>query len=204
MRKRLELSKELMKDSAAIFISVDINELAQLKLLCDDIFGESNLVSLVSVKVKDPACVGLQSFVFDVIEYVLMYTKNVKFFRIAHQKVPEDYEQLICQDRNHDKIVLDFGQPKFVKEISRKNAGLIKIYQCENYSVEKTVKLSLKEYIKDRHKIFANYNPSGGMIIAIKEEIPRTGLSYIEYKPTKGRNAGKIAKTHFLNGRKIS
>jgi len=44
MDKRLRLAKNLLKDSGVIFISIDDNEQAQLKLLCDEIFGEENFV----------------------------------------------------------------------------------------------------------------------------------------------------------------
>jgi len=49
MDKRLRLAKPLLKKSGVIFISIDDNELAHLKLLCDDIFGEANLIGLVTV-----------------------------------------------------------------------------------------------------------------------------------------------------------
>jgi adenine-specific DNA-methyltransferase len=49
MEKRLKLAKPLLKPSGAIFISIDDNELAQLKMLCDEIFGEKNLVGIVTV-----------------------------------------------------------------------------------------------------------------------------------------------------------
>lgn len=49
MSKRLRLAKNLLKDSGVIFISIDDNEMAQLKLLCDEIFGENSLVGIVSV-----------------------------------------------------------------------------------------------------------------------------------------------------------
>jgi adenine-specific DNA-methyltransferase len=40
MEKRLKLARDLLKDTGVIFISIDDNEQAQLKLLCDEIFGE--------------------------------------------------------------------------------------------------------------------------------------------------------------------
>lgn len=45
MNKRLIIAKKLLKDNGAIFINIDDNEFAQLKLLCDDIFGEENFIS---------------------------------------------------------------------------------------------------------------------------------------------------------------
>lgn len=45
MYARLQLAKDLLKDDGVIFISIDDNEQANLKLLCDDIFGEENFVA---------------------------------------------------------------------------------------------------------------------------------------------------------------
>ncbi len=45
MEKRLKLAKALLKETGVIFISIDDNEQAQLKLLCDEIFGEGNFLN---------------------------------------------------------------------------------------------------------------------------------------------------------------
>lgn len=45
MKKRLELAKNLMSESGVIFIAIDDNEIAQLKLLCNQIFGEENFIA---------------------------------------------------------------------------------------------------------------------------------------------------------------
>ena len=45
MYSRLLLAKDLLKDDGVIFISIDDNEQANLKLLCDDVFGEENFVA---------------------------------------------------------------------------------------------------------------------------------------------------------------
>ena len=47
MESRLSLAKRLMRDDAAIFISIDDNEEAQLKLLCDSVFGGSNFMGMM-------------------------------------------------------------------------------------------------------------------------------------------------------------
>ena len=45
MNKRLKLAKGLLSDKGVIFISIDDNEQAQLKLLCDEIFEEANFIT---------------------------------------------------------------------------------------------------------------------------------------------------------------
>ena len=55
MAKRLRLAKNLLSDKGVIFISIDDNEQAQLKLLCDEIFGEMNFVAdIIWQKVYSP------------------------------------------------------------------------------------------------------------------------------------------------------
>ena len=44
MSRRLKIAKQLLSDKGVIFISIDDNEQAQLKLLCDEVFGEQNFV----------------------------------------------------------------------------------------------------------------------------------------------------------------
>lgn len=47
MHKRLQLAHKLLSDKGVIFISIDDNEVAQLKLLCDEVFGEENFIANV-------------------------------------------------------------------------------------------------------------------------------------------------------------
>ena len=52
MNVRLRLAKELLKNSGVIFISINENEFAQLKLLCDSIFEPINYLTTFTVKVR--------------------------------------------------------------------------------------------------------------------------------------------------------
>lgn len=73
MEKRLRLAKSLLTDTGVLFISIDDNEYAHLKLLCDDIFGEENFLQnfmwLHGKGKKDRWSRTLQ-------QYVLCYAKN--------------------------------------------------------------------------------------------------------------------------------
>ena len=91
-----------------------------------------------------------------------------------------------------------------VKKIERKNVGLVKIYECEDYEVANANKLPFEEYVEKCKSIAADYNPSGGMILAIRGQLPAKGLSFIEYTPTKGKMAGKQSKVYFMNRRILS
>ena len=52
MYSRLKLARNLLKDDGVIFISIDDNEQANLKRLCDEVFGEENLLATITLKVR--------------------------------------------------------------------------------------------------------------------------------------------------------
>lgn len=75
MSERLEIAKRLLSDEGLIFISIDNNELAQLKLLCDEIFGEANFIQNFKWnKTSTPPSLSLKTR--EKYEYVLCYEKN--------------------------------------------------------------------------------------------------------------------------------
>lgn len=75
MYPRIFLSKKLLSDKGAIFISIDDNEVTNLRNICDEIYGENNFVAQVSVQLN-PRGRNLDVFVAKTIEYVLIYVKN--------------------------------------------------------------------------------------------------------------------------------
>ena len=76
MYPRLYLAHNLLRDDGVIFISIDDNEQANLKLLCDEIFGEDNFVETFIWKKKGGAG-NTESYIGDLVEYIVMYTKNI-------------------------------------------------------------------------------------------------------------------------------
>ncbi|MEM4182134.1 MAG: site-specific DNA-methyltransferase, partial [Candidatus Pacearchaeota archaeon] len=85
MEKRLRLARNLLSDKGVIFISIDDNEVAQLKLLCDEIFGEENFVDLIVWQKKSsPKGVPPKNMMVNVHEYIAVYQKT-KFFSFNGQ-----------------------------------------------------------------------------------------------------------------------
>jgi adenine-specific DNA-methyltransferase len=76
MSKRLELARELLTENGVIFISIDNNEHAQLKLLCDKIFGENNFVeNYLWNKTSTPPALSKKSRKTH--EYILCYQNKI-------------------------------------------------------------------------------------------------------------------------------
>ncbi|MBR5511869.1 MAG: site-specific DNA-methyltransferase [Bacteroidaceae bacterium] len=78
MSKRLRLAKNLLKNSGIIFISIDNNEVAQLKLLCDSIFGYKNFCGQIIWRKKSGGGQTDDFFVTEH-EYILCYRRTSAF-----------------------------------------------------------------------------------------------------------------------------
>lgn len=77
MEKRLRLAKNLLSDKGVIFISIDDNEQANLKLLCDQIFGEKNFVANI-IWERSFSPVNLKKHFSECHDYIFLYGKNIE------------------------------------------------------------------------------------------------------------------------------
>ena len=76
MYPRLILARELLSDDGVIFISIDDNEQANLKLLCDDVFGEQCFVAEIGVR-TNPKGRSQDMYIAKCHEYLLCYSSTV-------------------------------------------------------------------------------------------------------------------------------
>ena len=89
MSKRIRLAKNVLCEKGIIFISIDEHEESQLKLLCNEIFGESNFIAKLVWKKKYTGGKHARFFV-DLHEYVLVYAKNIASLEGFTMKRPEN------------------------------------------------------------------------------------------------------------------
>ena len=75
MYPRLYVARELLREDGVIFISIDDNEVSQLKLLCDEVFGEENFVSQI-IWEKKYSKQNDSKTLSTTHDYILLYTKN--------------------------------------------------------------------------------------------------------------------------------
>lgn len=76
MYPRLRLAANLLRDDGVIFISIDDNEIDNLKKICNEVFGEENFVAQVIVQ-TNPRGRTFDRFIAKTHEYILVYTKNI-------------------------------------------------------------------------------------------------------------------------------
>jgi adenine-specific DNA-methyltransferase len=72
----LLLARDLLTKDGVIFISIDDNEQANLKLLCDDVFGEENFVAQITRATGTPTGGGGAKPIVNEMDYLLVYSKS--------------------------------------------------------------------------------------------------------------------------------
>ena len=85
MSKRLRIAKRLLSDKGVIFISIDDNEQANLKLLCDEVFGIRNYAATLIWKSKSGGANDTSSFGVDH-EYLLCYASKIDYLSLSNDK----------------------------------------------------------------------------------------------------------------------
>ena len=104
MYPRLLLARDLLKDDGVIFISIDDNEQGNLKLLCDDLFYETNFVAqLVWEKKKKGSY--LASSVTNIKEYVLVYAKKKEKFQGLIGEINSEEETYPCVNATNGRDI---------------------------------------------------------------------------------------------------
>ena len=200
MKNRLEIARDLLRDDGCIFVQCDDNEQAYLKVLMDEIFVRENKLSTITVKVKAPAGVGQESFLFDVNEYILVFAKNINLVDVNIIKEQSDLQNNTYTQ--YKKIIHNIADGKYVKKLHSEKVGDIELLEHNLFEVKNIDKENLNEsfYSNNIDKIFRTTNPQGGLLNKLLPHIPKKGLFSITYKPTKGKKKEDKITYYFLDG----
>ena len=205
MEPRLRLAKELLKEDGVIFIHIDDNEFAQLKLLCDEIFGEKNFITSFIWKSRTSLQYSLP-IVSSQTEYIFLYAKekdiwnstNGKLFNKVIKPGDEDSYHNIDNDKDgpwtSSGIIRDDGRKKYkITTPSGKQYTEAWLYTEENmkrfeeegklwYGINGDAKPRKKSYLKDyKGKVSSN-------------------LLFDEFEVIKKENGKKVKKKVFEIG----
>ena len=112
MYPRLLLARDLLRDDGVIFISIDDNEQANLKLLCDDVFGEENFVASFIVIRSEGGGLAKKAVIGH--DYMLAYSKNISEFTPLGK--PKDIRgKIILRNNEEYWIETDWLRSEFGK-----------------------------------------------------------------------------------------
>lgn len=195
MYNRLHIARCLLTKKGVIFISIDDNELANLRLLCDSIFGEENFVAILSVE-NNPKGRKNSNYVSISNDYCLIYARNINEGYFI-ENIPKDVKDLTQDEEGN--YVHNSGKRVLVGENNFNN--------------------NVDDYLSDKHYTIY-YNSEKKQIIIRKEtDIKETdvkllsqgymryfsynenGFVYNTYTEQKIRELFNIGALDFKNGK---
>jgi len=105
MYPRLKLAKNLLKEDGVIFISIGVEEIANLRKIMDEIFGESNFIEIFSwVKTSTPP--GLSTKSRKTNEYILCYERNKSSLKYNGEPLEGGDQPLLNTGNTPRKLIL--------------------------------------------------------------------------------------------------
>ncbi|MDD2935339.1 MAG: site-specific DNA-methyltransferase [Candidatus Pacebacteria bacterium] len=197
MKNRLEIAKDLLTKDGLIFIQIDEEQFAYLKVLADGIFDK--FVTLITAKTRSDYGVAQEDFLYTVTEHILVYanSKPVNYEKYITKKISED-SKFFSQ---YNQILANLGTEEKYKQIETGRVGKVSIYKHEGYQIKSIPKekRNIEFYISNLDLIIRTSNSQGGFLQKIYKEIPEKGLYSVEYTPTKGSNKGEIFRYYILD-----
>jgi len=118
MYPRLYVARELLREDGVIFISIDDNEVSQLKLLCDEVFGEENFVAQIPRRVKASGKTTDKIAINH--DFLLIYEKvDSKFIQLKHDFKGYDFKDEFFDKRGYYKLnqTLDYDSLSYSKSL---------------------------------------------------------------------------------------
>ena len=213
MRERLVLLRALLSEEGSIWIQIDDEEQAYLKVLCDEVFGRNNFVNMISVNMKNIAGAsggGEDKRLKKNCEYILVYAKN--YLQLPIFSGAFDYEEiseLVARYKReniswkYSTAIVNRGDKEYIGSTVDGDGNEIKIFRRNGYVIKsinqitKDEKISEKEaYKKYAKSIFQTAMPQSSIRPRVMAKVAELGTSgdlfSIEYVPKTGRNKGVV------------
>ena len=213
MKQRLILLRELLSEEGTIWIQIDDEEQAYLKVLCDEIFGRGNFVNMISVNMKNIAGAsggGEDKRLKKNCEYILIYAKNYSLLPLfngpyVYTEMSELIQQYLDEGKSwkYTSVLTNPGEKEYIGSTVDGAGDEIKIFRrvgVETMSINQVAKrdgLSTKEaYKKYGINVFRTTNAQTSIRTRIieyrKENNIHDQYLSIEYTPKTGKNKGKV------------
>ena len=138
MKKRLVLLRELLAEDGTIWIQIDDEEQAYLKVLCDEIFGRGNFINMISVNMKNIAGVsggGEDKRLKKNCEYILAYAKEYSLLPLfngpySYTEMSELVQQYLEEGKSwkYTTVLLNPGEKVYYGSTVDGDGNEIKVY----------------------------------------------------------------------------
>jgi len=215
---RLKISKDLLTDDGVIFISIDDNEVDNLKKMCDELFSEENYINTVAVKMKNIAGAsggGEDKKLKKNIEYIHIYAKNYSAFQsfdsVYNYTKIDDLVQQYREDGvswKYTTALIYEGEKEYIGSTVDGDGNEIKIYSRKNAIIKSINQIMLDEeisesqaYNKYASKVFQTQMPQSSIRPRVMKKVKELNvdgdLFSIEYVPKSGKNKGEIYEQYY-------
>ena len=184
MEKRLRIARNLLTKTGAIFISIDDNEFATLKVLCDTIFDEQNFVNAIVIKMSEVSGVKMSHITkrFPKLkEYCLVYCRDSMNFALRPivKYKTDDMDKFATYAKYYSKIIVDKNRPVEEWEV----ISLDEYLQRKGIDIGNNKELILKFKIDNADRMVYRTNNKAFESLHIDKDIARIksarGLEYI-------------------------
>ena len=213
MSKRLELARSLLIETGVIFIQISDIELAQLRLMCDSIFGEENFLNIISVNMKNIAGAsggGEDKRFKKNCEYILVYAKNYSLMPLfngsyEYREIYSVVEQYKAEGKNwhYTSVLVNRGEKEYIGSTVDGSGDEIKLFRRINAVVKSIRQIMTDENISEK-EVYYKYGQSifeakdaqssirTRVINAKKQFMITDDIVSIEYIPKMGKNKGTL------------
>lgn len=218
MRERLDLLKSLLAVDGCIFVQIDDNYLAHLKLIMDEVFGKSSFINLITVKTKNSSGAsggGEDRRLKKNTEFILVYGKqDFLSFNPVYSEVEfgEYMDAMKVQEKSfkYTTVLFSISGKEYFKTIKDGSGNDIKIYKITSYKTKSIQSLKKEENASELDiitkycdRIFTTENAQTSIRTRVQEATDEENNMYsIEYYPISGRNKGKLTELYFLGPKK--
>ncbi len=211
MYPRLYLARNLLDETGYICISIGEDEVANLRELGNEVFGEENFINCVSVFSKVSAGAsggGEDKRLKKNVEYILIFAKNLESMNdVSHMYSTRPLISVIEEMRNageswkYTSILIDKGKRTFFKEIKDGDGNPIQIFKCAGVK-RSTIKQVMKNeglsekaaYDKYFESIFSDTNAQTSIRTRVMDAVGNLAdeeMLEVEYTPRTGKDKGK-------------
>jgi|JI6StandDraft_1071083.scaffolds.fasta_scaffold10124_2 adenine-specific DNA-methyltransferase len=216
MYPRLYIAKQLLKDDGVIFISIDDNEVAQLRLLMDEeIFGEEHFLNLITIKAKPSSGAsggGEDKRLKKNVEYLLCFTKSREQFEKFNDvfdvtDLKEYIENYKAEGKSwkYTRILNSLGTKTHFTDTVDGSGESIKIFKHENVEIVTISDIAKRDriteeeaYFKYFEKIFRDTNAQSSIRQRVIDCTDNDDTFYsIEYTPRSGRNKNQLTTLYY-------
>ena len=215
MMPRLYLARNLLTQDGVIFISIDDNELNNLTILLNEIFGEENFLNLITVKAKPSSGAsggGEDKRLKKNVEYLVCFTKNRDIFDKFNDVFEttdlmnyiENYKSE-GKSWKYTRVLKSFGNKVHYTDTMDGAGEAIKIFKHSNVEICTISDIAKQEniseesvYLKYFEKIFRDTNAQSSIRQRVIECTDNEdGFYSIEYVPRSGRNKGQLTTLYY-------